>query len=112
MNTGSNPVPGKDSQIKKKAKKKRPALDRYVIFSIGALIVYTIISLCILILRGQTADTLTACFFAFFGGEIVTCALIKIFKLKEENPKPKEPEIKDTVIEAIGFEYSGDEVEG
>ena len=94
----------------KNKKKKKPALDRYVIFSIAAMIVYTIISLLILIVRGQTADTLTACFFGFFGGEIVTCALIKIFKLKEENPKTK---VQDTIIEGIGFGYSGDEnVEG
>lgn len=72
---------------KKKEKRKLTGLDKYVIFSIGALIIYTIISLFILIFRGFTADTLTACFFAFFGGEIVTCALIKIFKLKENNPK-------------------------
>lgn len=31
---------------------------------------------------GITHDTLTTCFFAVFGGEVVSCALIKIFKLK------------------------------
>jgi hypothetical protein len=32
--------------------------------------------------KGVTNDTLTTCVYGFFGGEIVTCALIKIFKLK------------------------------
>lgn len=65
-------------------KKKLHALDIYVIFSIVALVVYTVVSQLIAINVGMTLDTLTTCFFGFFGGEIVTCALIKIFKLKED----------------------------
>lgn len=65
-------------------KKKLHALDIYVIFSIVALVVYTVVSQLIAINVGMTLDTLTTCFFSFFGGEIVTCALIKIFKLKED----------------------------
>lgn len=65
-------------------KKKLHALDIYVIFSIVALIVYTMVSQLIAVNVGMTLDTLTTCFFSFFGGEIVTCALIKIFKLKED----------------------------
>lgn len=33
---------------------------------------------------GLELNVLTGCFFGFFGGEVVTCALIKIFKLKDE----------------------------
>lgn len=62
--------------------KKLNGLDRYVIFSIIQMLLYTIVSLVILIVTGYTYDTLTTCFFGFFGGEIVTCALIKVFKLK------------------------------
>ena len=69
-------------------KKKLSGLDIYVIFSITALIIYTIVSQIMLIKCGMQLDTLTTCFFGFFGGEIVTCALIKIFKLKD---KPKQP---------------------
>ena len=59
------------------------ALDIYVIFSILSLIAYTIVSQNIAIKNGIILDTLTTCFFGFFGGEIVTCGLIKIFKLND-----------------------------
>lgn len=58
-------------------------LDIYVIFSILSLIAYTIVSQNIAIKNGIILDTLTTCFFGFFGGEIVTCGLIKIFKLND-----------------------------
>ena len=72
----------------KKSKRKNifkdvHALDVYVVFSILALISYTIVSQNIAIKNGIILDTLTTCFFGFFGGEIVTCGLIKIFKLNE-----------------------------
>ena len=62
-------------------KKKLNGLDKYVIFSISCMILFTIVSQIIQSITGYTNDTLTTCFFGFFGGEIVTCALIKIFKL-------------------------------
>lgn len=65
--------------------KKRHALDTYVIFSITMLLIYTIVNQYLTYKTGYANDTLTTCFFGFFGGEVVTCALIKIFKLKEEN---------------------------
>lgn len=74
---------------KPKTKKKVHGLDLYVIFSISALIVYTITSQILAVRTMMTMDTLTTCFFAFFGGEIVTCALIKIFKLKDEKKEDK-----------------------
>lgn len=70
------------SKIKSKFK-NISALDVYVTFSILALIVYTVISQYIAIHYEKILDTLTTCFFGFFGGEIVTCGLIKIFKLKD-----------------------------
>lgn len=63
-------------------KKKLNGLDKYVIFSIACMIVYTIASLIILVFTGYTNDALTTCFFGFFGGEIVSCCVLKIFKLK------------------------------
>lgn len=77
-----------NKKIKFKIFRKIKALDVYVIFSILSLIIYTIISQNIAIKYGMSLDTLTTCFFSFFGGEIVTCGLIKIFKLydfKKEN---------------------------
>ena len=60
---------------------RTPNLDRYVVFSIGTLLIYTCVALWASF-KGVTNDTLTTCVYGFFGGEIVTCALIKIFKLK------------------------------
>ena len=71
-------------KIKSKFKNVR-SLDVYVTFSILSLIIYTIISQLLAINFGVILDTLTTCFFGFFGGEIVTCGLIKIFKLKDSN---------------------------
>ena len=66
------------------------SLDVYVTFSILSLVVYTIISQIIAIYNGVILDTLTTCFFGFFGGEIVTCGLIKIFKLRDKDKKEEE----------------------
>lgn len=78
------------SKIKSKFK-NISALDVYVTFSILSLVIYTVISQLLAINFGVILDTLTTCFFGFFGGEIVTCGLIKIFKLKDvkkENTNP------------------------
>jgi len=58
------------------------SLTLYVVFSICVLIIYTIVEQILSTYTGQTHDTLTTCIFAAFGGEILACALIKIFKLK------------------------------
>lgn len=65
--------------------RKVPSLTKYVAFSITVLIVYTVAELVLATRSGTTHDSLTTCVFACFGGEILSCALIKIFKLKEEN---------------------------
>lgn len=72
------------------------SLDVYVTFSILSLVIYTIISQIIAIYNGVILDTLTTCFFGFFGGEIVTCGLIKIFKLKDKE-KENTIETEDSV---------------
>lgn len=68
-------------QIKKR-RKKLPSLSAYVIFSIIVLLAYTVAELLITSLTDLSHDTLTTCLFATFGGEILTCAIIKIYKLK------------------------------
>lgn len=68
----------------KEKKKKLSSLDKYVIFSIIVLLVYTIINQILSVIFLQTMDTLTTCFYAAFGGEILSCCLIKIFKLKDK----------------------------
>ena len=67
-----------------KKKPKINTLDIYVIFSIFVLLIYTIISQIVAIVYNVQLDTLTTCFFAAFGGEILSACLIKIFKLKKE----------------------------
>ena len=58
-------------------------LSSYVVFSIAVLLIYTIIAL-VLSAFGIQNDTLTTCLFSTFGGECLTCGIIKIFKLHKE----------------------------
>lgn len=76
-----------------KKKPKINTLDFYVIFSIFVLLIYTVISQIVAITYNVQLDTLTTCFFAAFGGEILSACLIKIFKLKktEETDKTEVP---------------------
>ena len=62
--------------------KSNHSLTLYVAFSIAVLIIYTIVEQILASVTGINHDTLTTCIFAAFGGEILSCALIKIFKLK------------------------------
>lgn len=59
-------------------------LTKYVIFSIGVVIIYTIAEFVLSTITGVSHDTLSTCVYGFFGGEIVLCGMIKIFKLKRE----------------------------
>lgn len=70
--------------LKNKPHKKISALDKYVVFSISMLVLFCIAEMVVSSITGQTHDTLTTVFYACFGGEILSCALIKIFKLKED----------------------------
>lgn len=62
--------------------KRIPSLTKYVMFSIGVLLIYTMCEFTFAITADTAHDTLTTCFYAAFGGEILSCALIKIFKLR------------------------------
>lgn len=90
--------------MKKEKNKKIKALDIYVTFSILSLILYTVISQIIAIKCSIILDTLTTCFFGFFGGEIVTCGLIKIFKLKDDK--------KENIDNELTYTKSDDEAVG
>lgn len=65
--------------------KKIPSLTKYIIFSFAVLLLYTVIEFIFSTISGISHDTLTTCLYACFGGEVLACALIKVFKLKEEN---------------------------
>ncbi len=61
-------------------------LTRFIIFSFAMTIIYTIIAIVFQMITGEAlSDTLTTCFFAMYGGEVLSCALIKVFKLKKED---------------------------
>lgn len=83
--------------------KQLPGLDKYVIFSIGFTILYSICEFVVSVVTGISHDVLTERIFFFFAGEVVVCGLIKIFKLAP----------KSTVIEklesAIGFQLEDTE---
>lgn len=83
MTTQNSKIPADQLTTSKMEKNETPkSLTLYVVFSIFILLIYTIVELIISTISGISHDTLTTCFYAAFGGEILCCALIKIFKLK------------------------------
>ncbi len=79
-------------------KKSLNKLDKYLIFSVTVLILYTIVEQILSIKVGVERSTLTTCFYAAFGGEILSCVVIKVFNIKneesddDEKPIPPAPE--------------------
>lgn len=65
--------------------KAMPSLTKFIVFSFAILLTYTVVELVLSSETGMTHDTLTTCLYACFGGEVLACALIKVFKLKEED---------------------------
>lgn len=69
-------------------------LGDYVFFSLWLVLCYTAIVTIVKIKTGQDLSSEYATFVAVFGGEVVTCGLIKIFKLRNEdeqhNPENRE----------------------
>lgn len=65
--------------------KRIRSLTKYVVFSISVLIVYVIAEMIVSTVTGVSHPDLTTLIGSTFGGEILFCALIKIFKLKEKN---------------------------
>ena len=68
---------------------KLSGLDKYVIFSIGVTLVYTVAEFITSTVTGVSKDTLSTCVYGFFAGEIVVAGLIKIFKLREEDKEAR-----------------------
>ena len=59
-------------------------LTKYVLFSIGVVLIYTLAEFITSTITGIHHEVLTGCVYAFFGGELVITAVIKIFKLRRE----------------------------
>ena len=72
-------------ETKKRRNNVTRSLTRYVVFSISMLVIYTVTALIFLWLEKPLDAELTTGVFGFFGGEIVMCGLIKLFKLKKED---------------------------
>lgn len=66
-----------------KPQKKLPDLDKYILFSFGVMLLYTLAEFTVSTITGISHDTLTTCIFAAFGGELLMCAMIKRLKLKK-----------------------------
>lgn len=67
-----------------KKKKKLSDLDKYVVFSLSVLIIFTIAAIMVQILTEQElSGVLITCFFSCFGGELLMLAMIKRLKLKK-----------------------------
>lgn len=66
-------------------KKKISKLSKYLIFSIGCVLVYTVWDMWNVMMNPAFMEpsTLTTCVYGFFGGEIVTCGAIKVFNIKQ-----------------------------
>lgn len=91
-----------------KEKKPLNKLDKYLIFSVTALIIYTIVEQVLCGIFGYERSTLTTCFYGAFGGEILSCVVIKVFNIKNgEDNKEKEPEEPKDEIEF--FDINGGE---
>lgn len=76
----------KDPQ-KESKKKKVTVLDKYVIFSLISVIIFTITAIIYQIMfpGEQLSDSLITCFYALFGGELYMLCMIKKLKLKGGN---------------------------
>ena len=67
----------------RRKKKKVSALDKYVIFSLAALILFTITTIVYqFYTKEELSSTLITCFFAAFGGELLMLCMIKRLKPK------------------------------
>ena len=68
----------------KKEKKQSNTLDKYIVFCLAFITVYTIVHTVIFYLTGQEAKTLDRLVIGVVFAEILFCFLIKRFKLHEE----------------------------
>ena len=67
----------------RRKRKKLTGLDKYVIFSLCVTMCYTVAEFITATVTGMEKSTLTTAVYGFWAGEIVTCGLIKIFKLRK-----------------------------
>ena len=66
--------------------KKLHGLDKYVIFSISVVLIYTVAEFIATCTFGFEQQQLTICVYGFFAGEVTICGLLRIFKLRSNEP--------------------------
>lgn len=93
-----------EKKISKIKKTRQKSLTLYVVFSIAIILVFTIVEMIVSTISGISHDTLITCFYSVFGGEILCCALIKIFKLKTKEEEDEYGSIIDSPGDSIGFD--------
>ena len=64
--------------------KKLAKLTKFLLGSIAIILIYSILEFIYSIRTGMSHDTLTTCIFAFFGTELASCTLVKIFNIIKE----------------------------
>lgn len=67
-----------------KKSRKLHTLDKYIVFCLTVLVLYTIAQTVIFALTGNEAKVLDTLVFGSFSGEMLFCFLIKRFKLHDE----------------------------
>lgn len=88
------------------------SLSKFIVFSFACLLIYTIVSQVLAVMQpGTDLSTLTTCFFGAFGGEVLMCALIKIFKLKEENHGGNDDDAALNLQPDDGADYRGSQTD-
>ena len=65
--------------------KRIPSLTKYVAFSIAVVLAYVISEMTVSTVYGVSHPDLSTLIGSTFGGEILFCALIKIFKLRGQD---------------------------
>ena len=76
----------------RKPRKKISALDKYLIYCITFFTLFAISELAVSSICGESHDTLINAVKFFCGGEVFLCAMIKRYKLKNENKSNSDPE--------------------
>ena len=80
--------------------RRTPSLTKYVVFSISITVLYTIAEFIFSTVTHEHHDVLTEWVYKFFAGEVIFCALIKIFKLAPAS------NIKQKLEEMVGMSLS------
>lgn len=63
---------------------KLKTLDKYLIFSIAVMIVFSVVFTVIFCFKDSVPDTLITAIFSAFGSELFMCCMLKRLKIKKE----------------------------